>query len=80
MNSSSINCIFVHKRKQKRRSQFHKLSHESFCCMHFEMFQVKTFNIEILFHVSFYNVKSSMIKIAGGDIYRRFLRRFSHKP
>ena len=40
--------IFVHKRKHKK-SQFHKLSHESFCCMRFEMFQIRTFNNTIEF-------------------------------
>ena len=42
--------IFVQKHKCKRRSQFHKLLHQSFiACFKVELFQRETYNIEILY-------------------------------
>ena len=67
---------FGHKRKHKKRSQFHKLSHESFCCMHFEMFQVRTFHIEILYmsiyHRIFVAEVTKIVSILQFKFYIKF--------
>ena len=68
----------VKTQKHKRRSQFHKLLHQSFHSTLFDRTcQMRTFNIEILSMSVIYRVlwKETLWKVAGGDIYRFIISR-----